>query len=90
MSTFSASDAALTGFRVATQHPIAIAIWAAGYLALSLVTGWLTVSLGPDVTQQMMDLAQQDPATVDVQAMMALYAKILPTYGAIMLCHLVY
>ena len=90
MSQFSASDAALTGFRVATQHPIAIAIWAAGYLALSLVTGWLTVSLGPDVTQQMMDLAQQDPATVDVQAMMALYAKILPTYGAIMLCHLVY
>ena len=48
MSSFSASDAAVSGFRFITRQPKTVAIWAGVMLAYELLWGGLTVGLASD------------------------------------------
>ncbi len=48
MSSFSASDAALSGFRFIGRRPKTVAIWAAVFLAYELAWGGLVVGLAGD------------------------------------------
>jgi hypothetical protein len=48
MSSFSASDAAVSGFRFITRQPKTVAVWAGVMLAYELLWGGLTVGLASD------------------------------------------
>lgn len=80
MKGISVSDAALTGFRV---RPKVVAIWAALYIVVQLLVALCMVNMGGEALTEYMALSQSrrsDPATV-----VALYSRILPTYGVILL-----
>ncbi len=55
---FSATDAALEGFRIARERPVAMLIWAAASLAISLVSTVLMVSMFGGTLNQLMTISE--------------------------------
>jgi hypothetical protein len=78
MARFSASDAALTGFRVVRERPKIILFWAAAQLFVSITFGAILVqTAGPTLTRfyQVSQFGRADPAQS-----MALFSQLLPMY----------
>lgn len=87
MQKFSASNVAVSGFRIARQSPKAIAYWALSYLVLSLVTAVLMVTMGGDAMNQMTGMSMSNPNPAE---MMALYGRLAPLYLLMLLVFLGY
>lgn len=88
MASFSASDVALTGFRIVRERPKVILVWSAIQLVVSLVFGVMTVQLaGP----AMMQLSGGGAAATRTQAEnMALMQHALPLYLCFLLFALIF
>lgn len=61
MSTFSATDVALEGFRVTRENPRATLIWAAVSLVVSVVSGLVAISLGQEARMAFDVISGQEP-----------------------------
>lgn len=86
--SFSASDAAFEGFRIARRHPVAIAVWAGIALITNLVTvASLIVIAGPQMAQ-MVEISEAGTTATPEQSLM-LMAAIAPAYALMMLLTLV-
>ncbi len=84
MNSFSPSDAALEGFRIARENPVAIGIWAVLQLVLTVATYvLLIVAAGPQI-QVLIETYAVPGAKPDPQQMMQVMnqasAAILPIY----------
>jgi hypothetical protein len=86
VATFSAADAALTGFRIVAERPWAVAIWAALQFVVSLALALLVATTaGPAFTRlSEMGLQPTDPA-----AALQLMGQVAPTYFALLSASLV-
>ena len=88
MAEFSAGDTALTGFRIAWQHPKAVAVWAVLQMAASLaLTAFVTVSAGP-AFDKMTTVGFQPNA--DPTVLMGLMRQLAPTYAVLLIGWLIY
>jgi len=77
MASFSASDAALTGFRIVRERPKAVAVWAAVQFVIALASSLIMVSLaGPFLDS----LKAGGGATRDPAAAMAMFRQVGPLY----------
>jgi hypothetical protein len=79
MSSFSASDAAVSGFRFIARQPKTVAIWAGVLLAYELLWGGLTVGLASDQLASLRAFSQANGR--DPEAAMAM----LPSVSVILL-----
>lgn len=65
MAQFSASDAAMEGFRIARRKPMAMLAWAGASLVISLVSAALMVTLFGESLNQMMQMDQASESSPD-------------------------
>jgi hypothetical protein len=88
VAEFSAGDTALTGFRIAWQHPKAVAVWAVLQMAVSLaLTVFVTLSAGPAFERMTTVGFQPNP---DPAVLMGLMRQLAPTYAVLLIGSLVY
>jgi len=83
MKQISVADAALTGFRLASHQPKVLVIWSAFYIVMQLLVALGMVYMGGEALSEFMALSQTpnpDPAAV-----LALYGRVVPVYGVILL-----
>ncbi|MEO8926373.1 MAG: hypothetical protein ABI306_04345 [Caulobacteraceae bacterium] len=83
METFSISDAAFTGFRIARERPRAVAVWAGIQFAVSLFLGGLLIALAGRALMKLQALgAESAPSPAEV---VVLFGRLAPAYGLILL-----
>ena len=71
---FSSTDAAFEGFRIARERPVAVLVWAAVYLVVSVIAMAIAAGLvGGDAVQKLNAAMAGDPAPEEVMA-------VLPTF----------
>ncbi len=88
MAGFSASDVALTGFRIVRERPKAVLIWTAIQFAITLTFGLAMVRFaGPAMTSFNAVSAQAHP---DPTQMMATFRQLAPFYLCLMLFSLAF
>ena len=88
MAEFSATDAALVGFRIVAERPWAVAIWAVLQFVVSLALALLVAtSAGPAFTK-LSQMGLQTPTT-DPTGVLALMGQVAPTYFALLVVSLV-
>lgn len=88
MTTFSAIDIALSGFRFARAHPRTVAIWGGVQLLVGLIGVAILIStIGPDMAA--MEAMKAGPRAPDAQ-MMAMLPRMLGFYAAAIPLGLVY
>ena len=83
---FSASEAAFTGFRLLAREPVTWAVWTLAFLVFSLIIGaGMVVMVGPSMTELMASAGtpNRDPA-----AAMAMFSRILPFEGLVLVASL--
>jgi hypothetical protein len=82
MASFSASDIALTGFRIVRERPRTALTWAAAQLVITVTMAVvLVLTVGPTLTKvlALTPLERKDPTVV-----LALYGQLLPAYLVIL------
>jgi len=82
--SFSASDAAFEGFRIARRHPVAIAVWAGVALITNLITVASLITIAGPQMAQMVEISESGAAATPEQSLM-LMAAIAPAYVVMML-----
>lgn len=88
METFSISDAAFTGFRIARERPRAVALWAGIQLVTSLVLGGtLVVVAGPSLVR-LQDMGAA--ATMNAAELTTVLRQLAPVYGLLLIYGLVF
>jgi len=88
MANFSTSDAAFAGFAFVQRKPVAIAVWAAVLLAVSV--GFSVLMFG-QFAPAFAQLTTMTPASSrDPQQSLAIIRQLLPFYGDLMLFSLVF
>jgi hypothetical protein len=87
MTDFSATDAALTGFRIVRERPRAVAVWAAFQVVIGFGFGLvMTVTAGPALMRaQRAGFGQQDPAQA-----MAMIRELAPMYLTLLIFSLAF
>lgn len=80
---FSATDAALEGFRIGRHHPKVMLVWALASLVISLVSSVLMVAMFGDTMSQLIEISgspTSDPTEMLglVNQMVGLYAVLVP------------
>ena len=86
MARFSASDAALTGFRIVRERPLALAIWAGIQLILTLGAGLSAVRFaGPALMSLHAASSTGDPALT-----MAIFQRLEPYYLCLLAVSLIF
>lgn len=80
MAEFSATDAALAGFRFVKERPRVLLVWAGAQLVFSLVfSALMVVFIGPQMNRLM--AAQYGGAKPDMAQMQAMWAVLGPLYA---------
>ncbi|MEW5687819.1 MAG: hypothetical protein AB1942_23135 [Pseudomonadota bacterium] len=78
MASFSATDAALEGFRITRERPKALLAWTGFCFAVSIVSALITINM-PAETRQALEVLQNDPsATPDGRVLMEALAILSP------------
>ena len=78
MASFSATDAALEGFRITRERPKALLAWTGFCFAVSVVSALITINM-PAETREALELLQNDPdATPDPRLLMEALAILSP------------
>jgi hypothetical protein len=88
METFSISDAAFTGFRIARERPRAVAVWAGIQLIASLALGGTMVVMAGPAFRRLTDL--RAVAAMDPSQLTALFQELAPTYAVVLVYLLVF
>ncbi len=83
MTSFSATDAAFEGFRVARERPRTLLIWAGFYLAVNIVMAFVMIGIGGEKLAALEATANQpnaDPtlALENLRALAPLYSILIP------------
>lgn len=66
MTTLSATDVALEGFRVTRENPRTFLIWSGFSFAVSIVGGLLTITMGDEAREALAVLGGREPPSFDV------------------------
>ncbi|RAK62054.1 hypothetical protein DJ019_20270 [Phenylobacterium kunshanense] len=88
MTSFSATDAALEGFRITRERPRALMAWTAFCFAISVVSALITVNM-PAEARAALEFLQNDPsATPDAGMLMQALAILSPMllFGLVVQC----
>jgi hypothetical protein len=88
MTTFSATDAGLVGFKLAREHPRTILVWGLLLLASSLVTAVVLALLAGPAVAELQSFAPD--ASTNPSEIMAIYAKMLPAVLVLIPLSLIY
>ncbi len=87
MASFSAADAAFTGFRIVWERPLAVVIWAVVQFVAALALNlFMAVSAG-QAFSQLAQIGMQPGA--DPDKVMALFSQAAPTYVVMLIASLV-
>jgi hypothetical protein len=78
---FSATEAALEGFRLTRRHPAAVAVWAALMLVFNLGVSVLMVVMAGPQLMAMSQLDQTNPDAMAPQEMLALMGPVMGVYA---------
>lgn len=87
MARFSATEAAVEGFRLSRQHPTAILVWSVILTIFSLLTNVALIGLGGGAMADLMQ-ASQTP-TADPTEVLAQMSRLGPAYTLVLIASLV-
>jgi len=78
---FSATEAALEGFRLTRRHPAAVAVWAALMIVFNVGVATLMVVMAGPQLMAMSQMEQTNPEAVAPQEMLAMLGPVMGVYA---------
>lgn len=86
---FSATEAALEGFRLTRRHPAAVAVWAALMLVFNLGVSVLMVVMAGPQLMAMSQMDQTNPEAMAPQEVLALMGPVMGVYAILVMLSLI-
>lgn len=86
---FSATEAALEGFRLTRRHPVAVAVWAALMLVFNLGVSVLMVVMAGPQLMAMSQMDQTNPEAMAPQEVLALMGPVMGVYAILVMLSLI-
>lgn len=86
---FSATEAALEGFRLTRRHPAAVAVWAALMLVFNLGVSVLMVVMAGPQLMAMSQIDQTNPEAMAPQEVLALMGPVMGVYAILVMLSLI-
>lgn len=86
---FSATEAALEGFRLTRRHPAAVAVWAALMLVFNIGVAVLMVVMAGPQLMVMSQMDQTNPEAMAPQELLALMGPVMGVYAILIVASLI-